>query len=46
MGNKDLPQLYVLFLHMIKVLGLDVEFGVDTFNPLFSVESKAHVPFS
>ena len=44
--NKDLPQTHVLFLHMIEVLGLDVEFGVDSFNPLLAVESEAHVPFS
>ena len=42
--NKDLPQSHVLFFHMIEVLGLDVEFGMASFNPLFAIESKAHVP--
>ena len=36
--NKDLTLYRVLFLHMVKMLGLGVE-GVYSFNPLFTMES-------
>ena len=38
MVDKDLTQSRVLFLHMVKMLGLGVE-GVYSFNPLFTMES-------
>ena len=31
---------------MVKMLGLGIELGVYSFNPSFTIESKAHVPFS
>ena len=44
--DKDLTQHRVLFLHMVKMLGLGIEFRVYSFNPMFTIESKAHVPLS
>ena len=46
MVDKDLTQSRVLFLHMVKILGVGIEFRVYSFNPLFAIESKAHVPLS
>ena len=42
--DKDLTQSRVLFLHMVKMLGLGIEFRVYSFNPLFTVEFKARCP--
>ena len=44
--DKDLTQSRVLFLHMVKMMGPGIAFRVYSFNPLFTVESKAHVPSS
>lgn len=44
--HKDLSQSLVWLFYVIEVLRLEVEFRVDAFNPLFTIKSKAHVPFS
>ena len=44
--DKDLTQSRVLFLHMVKMLGLGIKFRVYSLNPIFTIESKAHVPLS